>query len=92
MNEKEILNDIIWNFEVAEANLSDDIDFMHCMEEEYLSHKEPKESLTYIYWQLRNLIPTLRKSLEYNKKEMEEAINKYYQIIKEERKKSEVNI
>lgn len=92
MNNKEVLNDIIWNLEVAEANLSDDIGFMHCIEEEYLSSKEPQESLRYIYWQLQNLIPTLRKSLEYNRKEMEEAINKYYQIIKEERKKNEVNI
>lgn len=92
MNNKEVLNDIIWNLEVAEANLSDDIGVMHCIEEEYLSSKKPQESLRYIYWQLQNLIPTLRKSLEYNRKEMEEAINKYYQIIKEERKKNEVNI
>lgn len=82
MNELE--EDIVWNMEVSEARLCDDITFLHCIHEEFLSDKEPKESTTYLYWQLSAMIPTLIKSMEYNQKEMKEAIDNYYKKIRKE--------
>lgn len=76
--EKDILNSL----ELAEAHLSDDIQFLHCLEAEYLVFKEPQENITYLYWQMQSLIRTLTKSMEYNQKEMQENIAKHYDSVK----------
>lgn len=76
--EKDILNSL----ELAEAQLSDDIEFLHCIEQEHLVFKEPQESAVYIYWQMQSMVKTLIKSMEYNQKEMQENINKYWDSIK----------
>ena len=76
--EKDILNSL----ELAEAQLSDDIEFLHYLEQEHLVFKEPQESINYLYWQIQLLIKTLTKSMEYNQKEMQDSINKYWDSIK----------
>ena len=78
--EKDILNSL----ELAEAHLSDDIKFLRCLEEEHLAFNEPQESVVYLYWQMQSLIRTLTKSMEYNQKEMQENISKYWDSIKKE--------
>ena len=83
MEKEKLLNEIVWNLEMAEARLSDDIRFLHCVDEEYLVHKEPKESLQYLYQQLSAMIATLIKSMEYNQMEMQNNINKYYEQVRE---------
>lgn len=79
--EKDILNSL----ELAETQLSDDIEFLHCVEEEHLVFREPQENITYLYWQIQAMVKTLIKSMEYNQKEMQENINKYWNEIKERR-------
>ena len=76
--------DILNSLELAEARLSEDIEFLHCLEEEHLVFKEPQESITYLYWQIQILVRTLVKSMEFNQKEMQENINKYYTDLKKE--------
>lgn len=76
--EKDILNSL----ELAEAQLSDDIEFLHCIKEEHLVFKEPKESITYLYWQIQAMVRTLIKSMEYNQKEMQQNIDKYWNDIR----------
>lgn len=85
MEKEKLLNEIIWNFEMAEAQLSDDIEFLHCIDSEYLTTKEPKETLQYLYWQLSSMIKTLTKSMEYNQKEMQNNIDKFYKQLKKEK-------
>lgn len=75
---EKILLDPIWNLEVAEANLTDDIDFLHCIEEEYFTG-EQKEYAPCLYWQLGAIIRTLRKSLECNQMNMRKSIDAIYE-------------
>ena len=74
--------DILWKFELAEAQLSDDIEFLHCIEQEHLVYREPQESVAYLYWQIQSMVKTLIKSMEYNQREMRETIDKYYENSK----------
>jgi len=71
--------DILCKLEGAQAQLSDDINFLHCIHEQYLSDQEPHEYLQYLYWQLQAMIITLTKSMEYNQKEMQETIDKVWE-------------
>ena len=82
MEKEKIANEILFSMEMAEAQLSDDIDFLHCIHEEYLSTKEPKESLQYLYWQLSAMITILIKSMKYNQKEMQSNADKYFKQLK----------
>lgn len=74
--------DILWSLELAEAQLSDDIKFLHCLSEEYFAFNEPQESYVYLYQQLSSAITTVIKSMEYNQKEMKENIDKYFNELK----------
>lgn len=76
--EDEILNSL----ELAEAQLKDDINFLHCIEQEFFVFNKPQENLEYLYWQTQAMLKTLTKSMEYNQKAMLESINKYYADIK----------
>jgi len=78
--------DILWKFELAEAQLSDDIEFLHCIEQEHFVFKEPQESITYLYWQMQSMVKTLIKSMEYNQREMKETIDKCYEELRKEGK------
>lgn len=57
--EKDILNSL----EMAEAQLDEDIEFLHCMEQEHFIFKEPQESITYLYWQIQAMIKTLLETI-----------------------------
>ena len=82
--EKNLAKDILWDLECAEAQLAEDIDFLSCVESEHFATTEPEESITYLYWQLRSLIITLRKSMQYNQFQMKNSINKHYKILRKE--------
>lgn len=77
--------DLLWKMEMAEAQLTEDINFLHCIREEFLSDKEPTESVVYIYWQLQAMITTLTKSMEYNQKEMREAIDENFRKLNKQK-------
>lgn len=79
------LKEILWNLEMAEAQLRDDIKFLNCIAGEYLIYEKPQESAEYLYQQLSTAIITVTKSMEYNQREMRQAIEKYYESRKKER-------
>ena len=79
------LRDILCSLEMAEAQLCDDIKFLNCLASEYLIYEKPRESAEYLYQQLSTAIITVTKSMEYNQKEMRQAIEKYYENRKKER-------
>lgn len=79
------IKDIIWELELANARLSDDIVFLHSIENEYFEFKEPKESVIYLYQQLSSAITTVTKSMELNQLKTNEVIDKYYKEIRKEK-------
>lgn len=81
---EEKLNDLLFKMECSEAQLSADINFLHCVQSEYLALEKPEESLQYIYWQLQSMIETLTKSMKYNQKEMRKAIDESFNFIRKE--------
>ena len=74
--------DPIWNLEMAEARLNEDIDFLHCIDEEYFNGKKEEYS-PYLYWQFRAIMNTLRKSLECNQMYIRRSIDAIYAEKKE---------
>lgn len=81
---EEKLKDLLFKMESSEAQLSADINFLRCVQSEFLMLENPKESLQYIYWQLQSMIETLTKSMEYNQKEMRKAIDESFKFIRKE--------
>lgn len=81
---EEKLKDLLFKMECSEAQLSADINFLHCVQSEFLMLEKPEESLQYIYWQLQSMIETLTKSMEYNQKEMRKAIDESFKFIRKE--------
>lgn len=79
------IKDIVLELELADARLSDDIDFLHSIENEYFAFKEPKESAIYLYQQLSSAITTAIKSMELNQLKMNEVIDNYYKEIRKEK-------
>ena len=75
---KELLLDSVSQLEYAEANISDDIDFLHCIDEEYFTG-EQKEYGPYLYWQFGAILRTLRKSLECTQMNMRKSIDAIYE-------------
>lgn len=74
----EFLLDPLWNLEAAEANLGDDIDFLHCVEERFFASPSEQETAQYLTWQLGAMLRTVRKSMESTQKTMEKCINAIY--------------
>ena len=83
MDKNEFLLDAVWNLETAEAELNEDINFLHCVEEQFFICPNEKERATYLLWQLGAMIRTVRKSMESTQKSMRESIEAIY---KEKRK------
>lgn len=79
---KELLLDSLFQLECADAYLSEDIDFLNCIDEQYFNG-EQKEYPEYLYWQLGAIIRTLRKSLECTQMKIQESVKAVY----EEKKK-----
>lgn len=76
--ENEFLLDPLWNLEAAEANLCDDIDFLHCVEERFFTYPSEQETAQYLIWQLGAMLRTVRKSMESTQKTMKKCINTIY--------------
>ena len=83
MGKNEFLLAAVWNLETAEAELSEDINFLNCVEEQFFICPNEKERATYLLWQFGAMIRTVRKSMESTQKSMRESIEAIY---KEKRK------
>lgn len=74
--------DILWKFELAEAQLNDDIHFLNCIAEEYFTTSQTQESGQYLYEQFGAIINTVLKSMQYNQLEMRQNIDDFYKQLK----------
>ena len=74
--------DILWKFELAEAQLNDDIHFLNCIAEEYFTTSQKQESGQYLYEQFGAIINTVLKSMQYNQLEMRQNIDDFYKQLK----------
>ncbi len=76
-------NDLLWELEGAEAYLSEDIQALHYLVEEYFCFNQPKEDFRFCYHELSNQINTIIKSMMYNQDNLRKAIEKAYTIRKD---------
>lgn len=77
--------DLIFELESAEANLSDDIQALAYVQDDLETTKKDIEMLLKIP-EIYSQIQILLKAMLYNKQNMQNAINKYYNEIKKEEK------
>ena len=84
MEKENFLLDSVWQLEVAQACLDEDIDFLHCIDEEYFEG-DKEESAAYLYWQLKSIIRTLTKSLECTSMNMKKSIDAIYENKKNQK-------
>ena len=82
--QKELLLDPLWQLEMASIQLETDINFLHCIEEAYLTDKELKGE-QWLRWQMENIIPTLRKSIESTQIKMKKSISEIYKNTRKEK-------
>lgn len=68
--EKNLLNDL----ECAESQLTEDIQTLGYLQDEYFISNNPKESFEYGYYEIQNKLMTLFKSMAYNRNYMRECI------------------
>lgn len=80
--------DLIFELESAEANLSDDIQALAYVQDDLETTKKDIEMLLKIP-EIYSQIQILLKAMLYNKQNMQNAINKYYNEIKKEEKDHE---
>lgn len=77
--EKEI--DLLWELEIAESNLQDDIQVLAYLEDE-LATMDLNE-IKYFIPELKNRVQLLLKSMIYNKEKMQKVVEEVYQQKKE---------
>ena len=82
--QKELLLDPLWQLEMATMQLQTDIDFLHCIEEAYLTDKELTGE-QWLRWQMENIIPTLRKSIQSTQMNMQKSIDTIYENARKEK-------
>ena len=77
--------DILWKYELAEAQLDEDIKFLECIQAEYFTEVATVESGQYLYEQFGAIFNTIIKSIQYNQQEMRQNIDGFYKKMKEKR-------
>lgn len=82
MQKLEKENNLLWELEGAEALLSEDIQAVSYLMQEYFDFIEPKEDFKYCYCEISNQINTIFKSMMYNRDNMRKAIEKINTIGK----------
>ena len=70
------IKDNLWELESIKFALEEDINFLNCVEENLLSEVETKENVQYLYWQLKSMVQTLRKSMTLNNNNFMALIDK----------------
>lgn len=75
--------DIIFELECAKANLEDDIQALAYIEDDLETSKVNEHILKIP--EMKNQMQILLKAMIYNKNEMQQAIDKYYKKINEEK-------
>lgn len=68
--EKNLLNDL----ECAESQLTEDIQSLGYLQDEYFISNKPKESFKNGYYEIQNKLMTLFKSMTYNRNYMRKCI------------------
>lgn len=82
MEKLEKENNLLWELEEAEALLSEDIQAVSYLMQEYFDFIEPKEEFRYCYREISNQLSTIFKSMMYNRDNMRKAVEKVYTIEK----------
>ena len=78
LENKDLLLDSLWQLEYAVGQLESDIDFIHCIEENYFTN-EKSTGEQWLRWQISSILPTLRKSLESTQMNMKRSIEAIYE-------------
>lgn len=71
-------NNLLWELEGAKAYLSEDIQALSYLMQEYFDFIEPKEDFKYCYREISNQINTILKSMMYNRDNMKKSIDAIY--------------
>lgn len=80
--EKQKKVNALFELESAESNLSDDIQALAYLQDEYFSKDRISDNFKYSYFEIQNAIQTLLKSMIYNRDKMLKATEESYVELK----------